>query len=595
MFGVLCFVMAGICSLTAWLMCFPVLWDRPVRPLVRWLSAGAAAGAVGAAGSLLFALLQDQFQYVYVYEHSAVGLDFWYKVSAFWAGQEGSFLLWFLLQAGVGSILLWRQRLSDAAEFVYLGVQVLLAVFLFSQNPFVLGMPRADGMGLNPLLQDFWMVIHPPMVFLGYTALAVPFSCAIGSLWQQPVRRGWLSVAWGWGMLGWTALGSGIFMGAYWAYKTLGWGGYWGWDPVENASLVPWLSGAALLHFLRLAQQKAAFLRWACFTGWLTFSFVLYGTFLTRSGVLHDFSVHAFSAGGNAGVLAVGCFGMILVSLLPLFWRWRTLTGAAGGKTGIRNMLLVGAGIVLLAGASLVWIGMSIPLLSTLWGEPQSVAASYYNHSFLLPVLLLLLGMVVAPFGNERWRLPGKGMVGVLLLAVGSGAAAVSLGIVQPLWLLGISLATAAVVLQFWHAARLSLTARLAHAGAALLALGILLSSGGESTADSLVFPSAQAQLSVWGQELCYIGSEDAEDGQGFIHHLTYAGQLVDLQARLDVSGEVAIKKPAIQHRWYGDYYIADQGKSLSLSFKPMIGLVWSGCLLLIVSGCRALGLKFSK
>jgi cytochrome c-type biogenesis protein CcmF len=199
-----------------------------------------------AAGYLYYVIFSDNFRYAYVFSYSSREQALAYKISAFWAGQEGSFLLWALFHAGFGLVL--TRKNAPVAMVAYCGLQLLLLVVLLVKRPFApLAAIEPDGMGLNPLLKDPWMVIHPPVVFLGYAALAVPFVWAIhGQITGRHKEAN--SQALPWTLFAWTSLGAGIFIGGFWAYKVLGWGGYWAWDPVENSSLVPWLVAGALLH-----------------------------------------------------------------------------------------------------------------------------------------------------------------------------------------------------------------------------------------------------------------------------------------------------------------------------------------------------------
>ncbi|PJB72884.1 MAG: hypothetical protein CO096_06990, partial [Armatimonadetes bacterium CG_4_9_14_3_um_filter_66_14] len=215
-----------------------------------------------AAAVLWRAILGHDYAYEYVVGYTSNDLGFWYLLSAFWAGQEGSFLLWAILTGAIGLFLSWRASDYERETMVWVAlVQLCVFVLMLLKSPFapVAGQVPSDGSGLNPLLQNPWMVIHPPLVFLGYAAMVLPFAFAMAALMKREYE-GWVTRSLPWCGFAWLTLGAGIIVGGYWAYETLGWGGYWGWDPVENASLVPWLIGTALLHGL-IVQKSTGSLR----------------------------------------------------------------------------------------------------------------------------------------------------------------------------------------------------------------------------------------------------------------------------------------------------------------------------------------------
>ncbi|MEM9598432.1 MAG: cytochrome c biogenesis protein CcsA, partial [Acidobacteriota bacterium] len=254
-----------------------------------------ALSVVFSAVVLALALWRRDFRIEYVYQYSGTDLESHFQLAAFWAGQKGSFLIWLMWGVLLG-IPLSRTAGRDepTVMLAYLPTVFWLAILLVRNNPFVM-LPEApaDGAGLNPLLQDDWMVIHPPLMFVGYAAAAIPFAFAVGAMWRGDMRN-WAARAFPWALGGFLVLGTAILLGGAWAYRTLGWGGYWGWDPVENASLIPWLIGVVLIHGLYLERSRGRYRRLNLLLSCLLYLSVLYGTFLTRSGVLADFSVHSF-------------------------------------------------------------------------------------------------------------------------------------------------------------------------------------------------------------------------------------------------------------------------------------------------------------
>ncbi|HEY9422599.1 MAG TPA: cytochrome c biogenesis protein CcsA, partial [Thermoanaerobaculia bacterium] len=311
---------------------------------------GYARVHAGDAGSLLFArraygffafsivlasvvlgllLMMRDFRIEYVYQYSGLDLPAHYQFAAFWAGQKGSFLIWLFWGAVIGLLV---RRTAGRQEPMVMGVYTLtlmsLLLILVRENPFVmLAQTPIDGAGLNPLLQDDWMVIHPPIMFIGYASAAIPFAFAMASLLRRDYD-GWAARAFPWALSGFLVLGTAILMGGYWAYKTLGWGGYWGWDPVENASLIPWIFGTVLIHGLYLERTQGRYRRANYLFSLLTYVSVLYGTFLTRSGVLADFSVHSFVDLGIAGPLTLILGFFLLFGLYLLVTRWREIPTA---------------------------------------------------------------------------------------------------------------------------------------------------------------------------------------------------------------------------------------------------------------------------
>jgi len=253
----------------------------------------------GSAFALVWAALNNDFSLAYIHAHSNRALPIAYKISALWSGQEGSLLFWAWLLAGYGFILRWRhkvdQRLTAYSSVILAGIQIFFLLLVnFTANPFgIMDRVAADGNGLNPLLQYPEMVIHPPMLYLGYVGLSVPFAFALGALIMKYPGEKWIQITRRWTIVAWLFLTCGIFLGAHWAYSVLGWGGYWAWDPVENASLLPWLSGTAFLHSVMMQEKRGMMKVWNVWLIFITFLLTIMGDFLTRSGIVA--SVHAFA------------------------------------------------------------------------------------------------------------------------------------------------------------------------------------------------------------------------------------------------------------------------------------------------------------
>src|SRR5215467_2515132 len=362
-----------------------------------------------AALALVVAAFRDDFTIAYIFHHSNRDLPAPYKFATLWSGQEGSLLFWSLLLAGYGFVLRLRYK-TDARLFAYAsvilaGVQIFfLALVNFAANPFGLleGPLRPDGSGLNPLLQYPEMVIHPPMLYLGYVGFTVPFAFALGALVMRYPGEKWIHITRRWTMVTWGFLTIGIFLGAHWAYSVLGWGGYWGWDPVENASLMPWLTGTAFLHSVMMQEKRGMLKIWNMWLIFATFGLSIFGTFLTRSGVVS--SVHAFaqSAIGNwfvafLAVIAVTCTYCFFKNKSHLRSEHKLESLVSRESSFLFNNLLL-----LLACFTVLW-GTLFPILSE-WvqGTKVTVGPPFFNKVNVPVALLLLLLTAVGPL--LAWR-----------------------------------------------------------------------------------------------------------------------------------------------------------------------------------------------
>ena len=368
--------------------------------LARSAYAAFATSVVAASVVLMMLLIQHRFDVAYVNSYSSADLPFHFLISTFWAGQEGSFLLWCLFGSLIG-LFVWRSAKEQEAPvmIVYIATFIGIIAILCKQSPFKLLPPPAptDGVGLNPLLQDPWMVIHPPVMFIGFASLSVPFAFAISALWKKR-WDGWVPRAIPWALVSFVTLGTAILMGGYWAYKTLGWGCYWGWDPVENTSLVPWLFTTALVHGMYLQRVKKRHRKVNLILACAAFGTILYGTFLTRSGVLADFSVHSFIDLGITGwlVTILGFFLLLSIGLIAL--RWRRVPVLEEEETGLlsRGVFFILGIAVFCALACVILLGTSAPLLTRLSGTPSQVQTTFYNKTAAPAALLLavLSGLV---------------------------------------------------------------------------------------------------------------------------------------------------------------------------------------------------------
>jgi len=397
-------------------------------PIARggWYVMGAAV--LAASGLLMWMLLTHQYEYAYVYKNTSNAQPLKYLISAFWGGQEGSLLLWGLAATGMGSAVLWlapKRWRPSVMTVVAVHQTVLLTMVvgvqlgggfelgaspfdtlaeampeapIVQQNP---GFVPADGTGLNDLLQNPWMAIHPPIMFTGFAAMLVPFAFALAALWKRRYTE-WVKPALPWTLFAAMMLGTGIAMGGYWAYVTLNFGGYWAWDPVENASLVPWLVGIAALHTMLVQKKSGRAHKASLLLTILAYTLVVYSTYLTRSNVLSNASVHAFVSLGMDTQLLAWVVGTLGVGVGMLVWRWGDLpTPSSEARFLSREFMMFSGALLLAAIAAVVTVGTSSPILGQLFrNSPSGVPVEFYNR-WTLP---LALGVVfLAGLGQLFW------------------------------------------------------------------------------------------------------------------------------------------------------------------------------------------------
>ena len=399
---------------------------------------GAFAAVLLAAVVLVTAAFNDDFSIAYLFHHSNRELPVAYKFAVLWSGQEGSLLFWSLLLATYGLVLRLRyktdQRLFANASVVLAGVQVFFLLLLnFAAHPFALmqGPIPQDGSGLNPLLQYPEMVIHPPMLYLGYVGMTVPFAFALGALIMRYPGEKWIHITRRWTMVAWGFLTCGIFLGAHWAYSVLGWGGYWGWDPVENASLMPWLTGTAFLHSVMMQEKRGMLKTWNVWLIFSTFLLSIFGTFLTRSGVVS--SVHAF-AQSSIGTWFVAFMALVFAVCAYFYVMNRSHLQSEHKLESMisrESSFLFNNLLFVVACFTVLW-GTLFPVLSE-WvqGTKVTVGPPFFNRVNIPVALMLLLLTAFGPLlawgrtsfeslkRNFRW--PAVGAVSVAVLCVAFG------------------------------------------------------------------------------------------------------------------------------------------------------------------------------
>ena len=597
---------------------------------------GAFAATAVAAGVLVHALQARDFSYVYVADHSARKLPFPYSISAFWGGQEGSLLLWLFVLTGLGSlaVLLNRDLIRNVLPGtvpVLGGVATFFAFLLvFVSSPFDRQVAPLDGSGLNPSLQNPYMMIHPPLLYLGYVGLTIPFAFAAGALLAGRFDERWIVATRRWTLLAWTALGIGILLGAKWAYEEVGWGGYYAWDPVENAALMPWLASTAFLHSVMVQEKKNMLRVWNAVLVSLAFCLSLFGTFLTRSGVIS--SIHSFTQSsigpwllGFIAVAATFCTVLIFWRLPKLRTKTRLESLASREAAFLYNNLL------LIAFTLTVLWGVAFPLLSELVrGEKITVGPPYFDF-FLrvlgLPLLLLMgIGPLVA-WRRSSLRALGASLVGPAVFALASGAALLALGAGSSLpglvaytfcaFVLG------AIVLEFvrgtrarktlgdatWLGAFSSLVGRnrrryggyIVHAAIVLLALGI---AGGAYGATKVQKLEPGQTMSIHGYDLRYLGSVTRNEPnrseirarlevfRGGRDLGVYEAGKNNYPVEQQVSNEVGIRTDWLRAEdlfLIGDQFNGDGSVVIKALVNPLVDLIWIAGLVFLLGSLIAM------
>ena len=512
---------------------------RRLHDSARNALVGAFAATAVAAFVLLHALQARDFTYTYVAEHSARKLPFPYSLTAFWGGQEGSLLLWLLVLTGLGSLAVTLnrdliRRLLPWTVAVLGGVATFFSLLLvFVSSPFGRQAAPLDGSGLVPSLQNPYMMIHPPLLYLGYVGLTIPCAFAAGALLSGRADERWIVATRRWTLLAWTALGIGILLGAKWAYEEVGWGGYYAWDPVENAALMPWLASTAFLHSVMVQEKKNMLRVWNVVLVSLAFCLSLFGTFLTRSGVIS--SIHSFTQ-SSIGPWLLGFIAVAAAfSTALIFWRLPILrTTTRLESLASREAAFLYNNLLLIAFTLTVLWGVAFPLISELVrGERITVGPPYFNF-FLrvlgLPLLLLMgIGPLVA-WRRSSLRALGASLLWPAVFALACGAVLLALGAGSSLpglvaytfcaFVLG------AIALEFirgtrarkslgdatWLGAFSSLVGRnrrryggyLVHAAIVLLALGVAGGAYGSTKVQKL---EPDQTMRIRGYDLRYLGS----------------------------------------------------------------------------------------
>jgi cytochrome c-type biogenesis protein CcmF len=577
-FSIYLSLFAGLLSVLGYVQA--ALGDRKKIQVGRIGLIISSLGIFLASALLLTGIIRHDYSIAYVWSYTSNTLPLRFLFSAFYAGQEGSFLFWALCSAVLSVFLLSYTKKRNNEEHVlaiFLAVQTFLLILLAAKSPFKTifeqfpgqlspGQLPQDGRGLNPLLQNIWMVIHPPVLFIGFAAMAVPFSFSVAALWKKEYQT-WLTGAFPWVLFSGFSLGAGLMLGAYWAYGVLGWGGYWGWDPVENSSLIPWIVSMALLHTMLVQNRTGNLVRTNFIFAILSFVLVIYSTFLTRSGVLGDSSVHSFTDPGTIvyGLLLIFLLGAIALGFGFLFLRRTELKAIATPMHWLtREFALTVGSFVLLAGAVIVFFGTSLPLFSS-----TQVDASFYNR-MNFPVAVLITALIGYSL-LVRWEmedgifLKQKSWKALLVSLLGTLAAGyfISFDIIHML-LIFTAIFTFAVSIEMayltYRGGVLMMGGKIAHMGIAVFLIGVII-SGNYDQKKSLLLEQGTPE-NVFGYTMTYTGRSVVEDNKTeFSVTVQNNGKTVTLHPMMfDTQNQGMMRNPDIESFFTYDIYVSPIG-----------------------------------
>jgi cytochrome c-type biogenesis protein CcmF len=471
-----------------------------------------------------YLILAHNFQYDYIYRYSSRSLPLGYLISAFWAGQEGSYLLWTLFVSAIGFIFYRTAKQFESWSMIFvLLTQAFLLFLMIHKSPFeMLPQTPPDGAGLNPLLQDPWMVIHPPLLFLGYAAITIPFALALAALIRKDFN-GWIKQALPWTLFSSITLGAGIIIGGFWAYEVLGWGGYWGWDPVENSSLIPWLIVFALFHGLLIERMKNTLTKYNLVLAVLSLVLVFYATFLTRSGVLANFSVHSFQENGQNTYLISFMVGILVLAGVLFF---KSFKSTPNSKIDIfhvsRESGLFWSMIVFSLSALFIFVGTSSPIITGfLYANPSQVDTGFYNQVNLPVGIIIGLLMGITPlliWGTKQNSPITKNILYSVILAAISTAIGYLLGVKEIKLLIFILAGSFAfwtnvfVVIIQAKISWMNIGGPLSHLGVGMLLIGII-ASGNFSDSKQLQL-RLNEKGSLYDYNITYTGISETPNGK---------------------------------------------------------------------------------
>ncbi|MBZ8133926.1 heme lyase CcmF/NrfE family subunit [Afifella sp. IM 167] len=613
------------------------LWGAAKRDsrLIRVATATSLAGffyIVFAFGALVVAYVVSDFSVANVWENSHSAKPMLYKVTGVWGNHEGSMMLWVLILSLFGALVaIFGGNLPETLKARVLAVQAwigsaFLLFILLTSNPFIrLDPAPAEGQDLNPILQDIGLAVHPPFLYLGYVGFSIAFSFAAAALIEGRVDAAWARWVRPWTLTAWLFLTLGIAMGSYWAYYELGWGGWWFWDPVENASFMPWLAGTALLHSAVVMEKRGALKIWTILLAILTFSLSLLGTFLVRSGVLT--SVHAFATDPTRGVFILGILVLFIGGSLALF-AWRAPSLRQGGLFApvSREGALLYNNLFLVAATATVFAGTLYPLaLEAVNGEKISVGAPFYNLTFA-PLMVPIL--MAVPFGPmlawKRGDLLGAAQrlafamvaaivaVAVTLVLTGAEGALAPFGIGLGVWLIagalnelldrsGITRGNFKHALpRFFGLPRAAFATAIAHAGLGVTVIGIIATTAYQTETIRSLKPGESLEAAAYTLTYQDVVPRTGPNYREEVFRIvvTRDGKAVTAVAptkRFYAARQMATTESAIKTFWFSQLYVSigdlhdDGSVTVRAYYKPLVTLIWLGTLVMAIGGVVSL------
>ena len=566
--------------------------------------------------------LTDDFSIKYIAGHSNSLLPTQYKFASVWGGHEGSLLLWMLMLSGwTLAVAIFSRTLPLAMVARVIGILGLVSTgflmfILITSSPFERLLPAPlDGKDLNPLLQDPGLVIHPPMLYMGYVGFSVAFAFAVSALLSGRMDAAWARWSRPWTIVAWIFMTAGIALGSWWAYYELGWGGWWFWDPVENASLMPWLFGTALIHALMVTDKRGGFKAWSVLLAIGAFSLSLLGTFLVRSGVLT--SVHAFASDPKRGVFILIFLAVVVGVSLTLF-AWRAPKATLGGKMGLvsRESMLIANSVLLVVATGAVLLGTIYPLIvDALNLGKLSVGAPYFNAVFvplMVPVVFLMVPGGIAHWREARWAQLGHDLRLPALAAVVAGVAIWTLT-ERGTWLTGMGMALATWVVvgllmqifirmkkpgrippSFWGM-------HLAHLGIAVITVGITMVKSYEVERDVRMGLNDTVTIENYSFELVGVSDVNGPNYKAIRGDVkvTKDGKYLEMlypEKRKYFSSAMPMTEAGIDSGFFRDLYVSlgepIEGERLQWSvrvfYKPFVSWLWYGAILMVFGGLLA-------
>lgn len=581
-----------------------------------------------AYGCLLLSFLRNDFSVLNVASHSNSELPVMYRIAATWGSHEGSLMLWLLMQAGwAWAVATFSRRLPEVMVARILSVMGLLTLsfllfVLFTSNPFDRLFPvPMDGRDLNPQLQDPGMIFHPPMLYMGYVGMSVAFSFAVAALIGGNLDAQWARWARPWTTVAWAFLTIGIALGSWWAYYELGWGGWWFWDPVENASFMPWLVATALIHSLAVTEKRGSFKNWTVLLAIMGYSLSLLGTFLVRSGVIT--SVHSFATDPTRGAFILGMMAVTVSAALALY-AWRAPTVGLGARFGMlsRESMLLANNVLLVVAMAAVMLGTLYPLILDALGMGKiSVGPPYFDAVYVPIMAVLVFFMGVGPL--SRWKndeLPSLAVrlrwaAGVAVLSsaltawlyggIGFGG---FVGLLMAFWILysvitemveRLRAAQGPMWQRLRQLPRATVGMWVAHAGTAMFVFGVTMVSVYDLEKD--VAMSTGDSTTVRGYTFTYQGSQPANGPnydaiRGHLVVTRDGKHVTDLfpEKRVYRVQRMPMTEAAIDTRWYGDLYVqmgeplAQEKWLIRIWIKPFVSWIWIGCVFMSLGGVWA-------